>query len=344
MADGAYWFDNNSGNFVSSSYYFASGELPAWVSELNRSRPGDKYAGREWLGHKAPAEGKALYSDVEATPWGNELIHLAAVKALAAEKLGMGPKIDLLAVSYSSNDYVGHRYGPDSPEAHDMALRVDVLIGELIAAAEKQAGLGRVLVVMSADHGVAPVPEVSAARKMPGGRTNAAQARAAVEKALTARFGEGKYFADAGGESYTVAANPVAGKSIDRSELEHVAAEVLRVQPHVFRVYTRSQLLAGAISSDIVGLSVRNGFNEVRSPDIIVIPEPFYQGGTAGTTHGTPFSYDTHVPVMFLGPGVKAGKYNRRVPVNDIAPTLATILEIETPSGSVGQALTEMLP
>src|SRR5262249_28673766 len=147
----AFWFDGASGNFVSGTYYFPTGELPAWVSALNRSRPGDAYAGKEWLGHKTPAQpGKELYNELEATPWGNELIQKMALAALRDEKLGANGKIDLLAVSYSSNDYVGHRYGPDSREAHDMALRVDKVIDELLRAAEAQAGAGRVLVVLTA--------------------------------------------------------------------------------------------------------------------------------------------------------------------------------------------------
>src|SRR6266849_128668 len=112
-ADAAYWFDNASGNFVSSTYYFNA--LPAWVTEVNKSHPADKYAGQEWLKHKMPeGGGRALYDELEATPYGNELIQQLALRALAAEKLGAGPKTDVLTVSYSANDYVGHRYGPDS--------------------------------------------------------------------------------------------------------------------------------------------------------------------------------------------------------------------------------------
>ena len=141
MADGAYWFDGRTGNFVSSTFYFA--ELPAWVQQFNQSRPADKYAGHDWMGHKLPAAAdEKLYDALEATPYGNELIEQFALRALAAEKLGESGKIDLLTVSYSANDYVGHRDGPDSPEVRDMAIRVDKLIGELMRAADAQAGAG----------------------------------------------------------------------------------------------------------------------------------------------------------------------------------------------------------
>ena len=126
---------------------------------------------------------------LDATPYGNELILQFAEKAIVAEKLGTGPKMDLLTVSFSSNDYVGHALGAESDESHDMALRVDKLVGELIRAAEAQAGVGRVLVVLTADHGVAPVPETNQKRKMPGGRFDEKAELDTVEKALTARFG-----------------------------------------------------------------------------------------------------------------------------------------------------------
>lgn len=346
MADAAYWFDDASGNFVSSSYFFPTSELPAWVAELNRARPGDKFAGGEWMGHKNPAAvGRQLYSELAYTPWGNELIQRITLRALAAEKLGMGEKIDLLAVSYSSNDYVGHRYGPDAPEVRDMAIRVDKHIGELLAAAEMQVGAGRVLAVLTSDHGVAPVPETNVQRKMPGGRINTQPIRAAVEQALKSRFGGGSWVADVlpeGGLYFNT--DPFPGKAIDRAEMERVAAEIIRAQPHVFRVYTRTQLLNGAFLMDRVGARVRNGFNEIRSPDIMVIFDPYYlPGGGGGTNHGTPFDYDAHVPVIFLGPGLRTGKFNRNIAVNDIAPTLATLLEIETPSGNVGRALDEII-
>ena len=348
MADGAYWFDVESGNFVSSSFYFAA--LPKWLADINATQPTNIYAGTEWMKHKLPGIGKELYRGLEATPAGNEMIQRLALAALSSERLGTGAKIDLLTVSYSANDYVGHRYGPDSPEVHDMALRVDKLIGELLAACEKQAGAGRVLVVLTADHGVSSTPEMNQSRKMPGGRIDSREDRAVVEKALAARFGEAKWVLDATDAGFFLNSEAIPGRRIDREELERVAAESLRNLPHMFRVYTRSQLINGAILEDQVGVRVRNGFNATRSGNVIVVRNPYWipgnfavAGERTGTTHSSPFSYDAHVPMVFLGAQVRAGKYNGNVAVNDIAPTLATILEIETPSGSIGRVLDEML-
>jgi hypothetical protein len=348
MADGAYWFDTASGNFVSSSYYFPA--LPKWLADLNSKHPADVYAGTDWMKHKLPGAGKELYGGIEYTPGGNELIQRLALAALSGEKLGAGAKIDLLTVSYSANDYVGHLYGPDSPEVHDLAIRVDKLIGELLAACEKQAGAGRVLVVLTADHGVSPVPETNHDRRMPGGRVDTREQRSTVEKALTDRFGAGNWVLDATEAGFYLNPAAISGRKTDREEMERVAAEALRNLPHVFRVYTRSQLLNGAILEDAVGVRVRNGFNAARSGDVIVILDPYWipgnlgrAEGRSGTTHSAPFNYDTHVPVVFLGPQVRPGRYDITVAPNDIAPTLATMLEIETPSGSVGRVLPEML-
>jgi predicted AlkP superfamily pyrophosphatase or phosphodiesterase len=341
MADGAYWVDGKTGSFVSSSYYFAA--LPQWVVEFNGSHAPDKYSGKEWMGAKlTPNSDPKFYSSLDATPWGNELILQFAEKAIIGEKLGGGSKVDLLTVSFSSNDYVGHALGPDSDEEHDMALRVDKLVGELIRAAEAQAGVGRVLVVLTADHGVAPVPEVNQKRRMPGGRFDEKNELDTVEKALTARFGaapsgkwiiyssEGSIFFD-------------QDSTRDMAEVERVAADAVRALPHVFRVFTRTQLMNGAISLDAVGVRMRNGFNAARSGNVIVMLDPYWIVSRTGTTHGAPFDYDTHVPVLFLGPQVRAGHYHGNIMVNDIAPTLATMLEVETPSGSVGRVLDEML-
>jgi hypothetical protein len=342
MADGAYWFDGRSGNFVSSTYYFS--QLPSWAVDFNQSHPAAKYAGQTWMGHTMPAAAnEKLFNELEASPYSNELIQAFALRALAAERLGAGAKIDMLAVSYSANDYVGHRLGPDAPEVRDMAIRVDKLIGELIRACETQAGAGNVVVVFTADHGVAPVPEVNQSRNMPGGRSSVQAQRDVVEKALTARFGAGQWIANVSDAGIYLNPDPIAGKKIEQAEVENAAADALRAMPHVFRVYTRTQLMKGAILEDQVGVRVRNGFNLARSANLIVILDPYWMNGASGTTHGAPFSYDAHVPLVFLGAQVRPGRYNRNVTVNDVAPTLATMLEIETPSGSVGRVLDEML-
>jgi predicted AlkP superfamily pyrophosphatase or phosphodiesterase len=345
-ADAAYWFDGAAGNFVSSNYYFRA--LPDWVDEFNKAKPAEKYAGQEWLKHKMPSGGRAFYDALDATAFSNELLQQFALRALAAEKLGAGAKTDVLIVSYSGNDYVGHAYGPDSEEVHDAAVRVDKLIGDLMRAAEAQAGTGNVLTILTADHGTAPVPEENVKRKLPGGRLDSEQLQATLELVLQTKFGGGKWIAygGAGAGTGTIYLNPATLGAVraDVTEVETVAANALRTLPHVFRVYTRTQLLTGAFGADEVGVAVRNGFHAGRSPNLLVIPDPYWIfRPNSGTTHGSPFDYDTHVPVIFYGPQIKPGRYNANISPNDIAPTLANILDIETPSGSSGRVLTEIL-
>lgn len=358
MADGAYWFDGATGNWVSSTYYFK--DLPEWVSEYNKTRPADKYLGAEWLpfdGKPGTAEpykrmttqpGPAFYNSFEATPFGNELIEAMAEHIIAAEQIGKHPGTDILAVSFSANDYVGHDQGPDSAQVHDISVQTDRILGKLLDYVDAQLGADNILFVMTADHGVAPVPEVNRARKMPGGRIPAKDISGAVQSALSAQFGPGKWIVGNSGPVMYLNYDLIAEKKLDRAVVESAGAEALRKVPHIFRAYTRTDIMQGHVQEDHVSRALRNGFFWKRSGDIFPVPEDYYfvsEGSeTHGTSHGAPFNYDTHVPIIFMGSMIKAGKYNARVAVNDIAPTLAAILEVEEPSGSVGRVLSEILP
>jgi Type I phosphodiesterase / nucleotide pyrophosphatase len=341
MADGAYWFDTATGNFVSSTFYFA--DLPGWVRDFDKSRPADQYRGAIWMNHTMTQDLGKLYSDVDASPFGNELVERFAERALEAEQLGRHDGTDLLAVSFSSNDYVGHRVGPDSPEVREMSLRADRLLGKLFDTVNKAVGMDNVLVVLTADHGVAPLPEVNEERRMPGGRLSAREISGAVQAALVKKYGEGKWIANSAEYAVYLNLDLIAAKNLDRAEVNRTAAAAALDLPHVFRVYTREQLMGGAALDDQVGRRVMNGYYVRRGPDIEVLLEPYWIFTQSGASHGTTFDYDTHVPVIFMGPGIRAREYDNNIVPNDIAPTLATMLSVETPSGSVGRVLTEML-
>jgi type I phosphodiesterase/nucleotide pyrophosphatase len=336
MADGAYWFDPRAGSFVSSTYYFP--DLPAWVAEYNAARPADHYRGAHWLDHTLPAD-TSVYAALEGSPFGNELVEAFAERAMQAEKLGQRGATDLLAVSFSANDYVGHAVGPDSPDVKEMSIQTDRVLGKLFSFVDAAVGMGNVLVVFTADHGVAPVPEVNMARRMPGGRMPQGAVRKAVEAALTSKYGEGKWILGPGETGFYFNQELIRQNKLDAAEVERMAADAARSVAHVFRVYTREMLLHGAVDLQ-VGRRVMNGFYAPRGPDMYVLLEPYWLYGTKGTTHSTTFSYDAHVPVIFMGPGIKTGRFDETIAVNDVAPTLATYLDIETPSGSVGRCLT----
>jgi hypothetical protein len=344
MGDGAYWFDNKSGNMVSSSYYFD--DLPEWVKEFNRSRIPDQWLGAEWKPFLKMAATKddKYYGAMQRTPFGNELLELFTEKAVTAEKLGQtAGNTDVLALSLSSNDYVGHDLGPDSPEVRDISIRTDKLLAKLFLFLEGKVGMQNVLVVMTADHGVSPLPELMKERRMPGGRMTEEDILNRVEDRLKAQYGPGKWVVGKSGPAPYLNHELIRNKKLDPAEVRRQVAELIRATPHIFRVYTQDQLATGHTLDDQIDRRVRNGFFAQRAADLFIVPEPYWLFEKKGTSHGTPFNYDTHVPVVFLGPGVKAGKYHQRMAVNDIAPTLATLLEVEVPSGAVGRVLEECL-
>ena len=340
-ADGAYWFDARTGTFVSSTYYFP--ELPGWVKDYDATHPADRFAGVKWQSHTLPAGGSKLYSALDASPFGNDLVEAFAERALKAEQLGKHAAPDLLAVSFSSNDYVGHSYGTYSPEEHETTVRTGQLLQKLFEAVDAQVGMDNVVVVLTGDHGVAPSAQEDTANHMPGGRLPANTVRDAVQAALVKKYGEADWIAGSWDLSIFLNRDTIAAHHLDAAEVRRVASEAAFAVPHVARVYTYDQLAAGAVAQDYAAQRVINGFNLRRSPDLIFLPEPYWLFTGATATHGTVYSYDNHVPVIFMGSGIRPGRYSESITVNDIAPTLASILDVETPSGSVGRILTEML-
>jgi predicted AlkP superfamily pyrophosphatase or phosphodiesterase len=348
MADGAYWFDPSSGNFVSSTYYFKG--LPVWVNEFNKSRHADRFLGAEWKPLEGGAPYKklrstpdtAFYTSLEGSPHGNELVAAFAKAALLGEGLGKRNTTDLLAVSFSANDYIGHDLGPDAPQVRDVSIRTDQLLGEFFAFLETHAGMKNVLVVLTADHGVAPLPEVNQQRRMPGGRVLEKSISARVEERLKARYGDGQWIAGRTGASFYLNEKLIQEKRLNAAEVAEVAAAAARSVPNVFRSYTREQLARGAVPGDAIDRRVLNGFFYQRAADVTVIAEPYYLFEAKGASHGMPFGYDSHIPIIFMGERIRPGRYHAGVRPNDIAPTLATLLDVETPSGSVGRALHEI--
>jgi predicted AlkP superfamily pyrophosphatase or phosphodiesterase len=350
MADGAYWFDDISGNFVSSTWYFK--DLPGWTGEFNKSRAADQFLGQVWtpIGNPAgkpfntmPAVANSKYFKLmERTPYGSQLLELFAEKAIEAEQLGRHDMTDLLSVSFSSNDYLGHAVGPHDPQVRDMSIRTDRIIGRLLQFVDARIGLDNVLVVFTADHGVSPLPEFMEKNKMPGGRMSDQAVLDAVRTALTAKYGPGEWVVGKSGPSPYLNRDLIREKKLNAAEVQDTAAQAVRELPHISRVYTREQLRQGAFPDDRIGHRIRNGFNGQRGTDLFIVADPYWLFEKTGTSHGLPYNYDSHVPVIFMGKGIQPGRYDRAIAVNDIAPTLATMLEIETPSGAEGRVLEEM--
>jgi predicted AlkP superfamily pyrophosphatase or phosphodiesterase len=352
-ANGAYWFDDETGNFVSSTFYMK--QLPGWAQAFNSKKLPEQYLDRPWSGFPhanfhTPTGSASRYSKLAASPWGNELVEGLAEEAVTGEGLGQRGQTDLLAVSFSSNDYIGHAEGPYSPQVKDMALRADQLLGKLFHLLDEKVGMQNVLVVLSADHGVAATPAQDEELKIPGGYL-AADIADVVSSALNKTFGQQTWLVPDAGEASIYfdrealrQAKGPDGRPVTEADVYRVARDAILATPqlHVSRVYSRDQLQNG-VAGDFIAQAAMNGFFPRRSGDLSLIFEPGYVPGTHGTTHFTPYAYDTHVPVVFMGAGIKSGRYTGTIHPNDIAPTLAGILDLQPPSGSSGRVLSEML-
>ena len=351
MADAAYWFDDTTGAVVSSTWY--QPQLPGWVAQFNAGKPAERELGKTWTAAGAakpfvvlPAtSGKAYIASWEETPWSNDLLESFAETAMQQEHLGQHGATDLLTVSFSANDHLGHAVGPYDPAVEAMSVATDTAIGRLIAAAARQAG-GRdhLLVVMTSDHGVAPTPEWSLAHRLAGGRADKRQYVATVQDALTARFGEGNWILGTWESGFYFNQDLIRSKKLNPTDVEDEAAHAVQALPFVERTYTRADLLHRTAMVSTADDYVARSFFAERSPDLFVVLKPYWLFGAAGTSHGSPWNYDTHVPLIFWGDGIPAGVHVERVGISDVAPTLATLLHLEVPSGSVGHVLGAVMP
>ena len=394
-ANAAYWFSD--GSMVSSTYYFA--QLPAWVTNFNAARPMEKYFGAKWerllpeseylkrAGPDSPpwenigtvagdtnafphtitggaaAPGRDFYDALAYTPFTNDLLVSFAQQSLVNEQLGQDDDTDVLSVSFSANDYVGHRYGPYSQEMMDVTLRVDRQIATLLDSVQARVGLSNTIVVFTADHGVAPIPEHAAALGLGGARLKTIDVMGAIRSAISARYNaQGKspdptadylYKYDDNGTLrdgfinsniyFNYAALKRDGVSLD--EIAQLAGEATLTVPGVARYFTRAQLQRGATSiTDPLERRALHGFYPARSGDLVLVTEPFkYLAESITATHGSPYSYDTHVPMIIMGSGLNPGRYFEAASPADIAPTLSALLGVQPPSSATGRVLLEAL-
>jgi predicted AlkP superfamily pyrophosphatase or phosphodiesterase len=374
-ADAAYWFESGSGGFGSSTYYMRA--LPPWLQAWNAAGHVSGLAGRAWT-RILPDEAEYLrlagpddvhgewdnvrtafphvisrtagsgefYDDLRRTPFIDELILDVALEAMRAHDLGTDEASDILAVGFSATDVIGHTFGPDSQEIMDQMLRLDRTLGKLIDAAEARAGRGKVLLVLSADHGSMPLVEVLRARGLDAKRVKPDAIEGPVRRALEARFpGSGDLIAAFDPPSVWLDPPALVRLGLKHAEVERVVREALLATGFVQRVYTQAQLLGDPPAGDPDFALVRNSFFEARSPDVIATLKPYIyvDNRPGGTGHGTVHPYDRHVPVALMGPGIRAGHHDAACGPEDIAPTLATILGLEYPVEDGQRVLSEAL-
>jgi predicted AlkP superfamily pyrophosphatase or phosphodiesterase len=372
-ADAAYFMEG--GRIVSSTFYFS--ELPAWVNAWNEAEKLDAYFGKTWerllpveayaiqgpddapgediesgkLGNTLPklitggekAPNDRFRSAARNTPFMNDVLIDFVYEALANEKLGQRGVTDLLCVSFSANDYIGHLYGPDSHEIMDNMVRMDRLLAEFFARLDATVGLDKCTIVLTADHGVAPMPERVAIDQpgVPAGRSFAKEVTGPAEAALNAAFGplaDGSAWLLRDDNSFLIYPAALAEKKVTAEAVQQVVRDALVKVDRVAAAYTRAQFERGELPDELARMAARS-FNRERSGDVYFQVKPYFFNKTTGSTHGAPYDYDTHVPLLWYGVGVKQGTYADRVGVDDLAPTLAQLLGLPKLEQSEGKAL-----
>jgi len=375
----AFWYSHADGTFVSSTYYYD--EYPQWAKQWNAGGKADQYKNTSWtlmndpstyffgteddrpfetdfvgLGttfpHRLPTDPKAFYYSLVATPFGDELTADFAKTLVVAEKLGQGEATDFLAVSFSATDYIGHFFGASSLEAEENMLRVDRLLADFFQFLDKQIGLDNILLVVSADHGMCEAPEKMASMGFDVGRLTAETITdGAVRKGVSERLG-------VPGDVVRIYEHPyiyldeeaIAKTKYSVAEIETAVADEIEKIPGIRSALTRSDLMKDTFAPTELNQKILNNFHPLRSGNVHVVADQFwyfyYQMEPAEkmtATHGSPWSYDTYVPIFFLGKDIPAQRIDRPVTPYDIAATLAVELGVKPPSGSVGVPLVDVL-
>jgi len=374
----AFWFSKAAGEFVTSSYYYD--ELPAWVDAFNAARHPQRYAGTAWALSGDPAsylfgdaddagwetalpgwgrtfphaygagDGKGFTTFLTLSPAGDELTLDFAKALVENEMLGRDDVPDYLAISFSSTDYVNHVFGPSSLEAEDNQRRLDRTLAALLAFLDRAVGLEHTLIVLSADHGTPEVPAQLAALGLPGATFEPDTLESAPGlAALKARLGIDGAVVQSYFHPYLYLDRAlIAERGLDRADVQQAVATAIEALPGVRHAVPASRIVRGDLPDTAHMRAVRASFDPVRSGDIHLVFEAQtfiadFDGLSVAASHGSPWGYDTHVPIIFLGAGIAAGRVARPVAPYDIAPTLAARLGVSAPSAVAGAPLPEVL-
>ncbi len=368
-ANAAYWFDNTNGNWITSTYYM--NELPGWVADFNNQKLVDNYYKKGWnllyppntyvqsTADDKPYESKPFgktfpydlqkyagndYSRIAATPMGNSFTIDFAKAAIKEEQLGADDITDFLAVSFSSPDYIGHTFGPNSVESEDGFLRLDKDLGDFLDYLDNKIGKDQYTVFLTADHGVAHTPEFMEENKLSGGRVFIGDSVRSLNRILAEKYKVNSLIVSH--DNYQIHLNHPAidAAGIDKKELKKWIIDHLKNAPGIDRVFALDELNSTPLNSTIRKM-LNNGYYPKRSGDIQIILKPNYIDAYSktGTTHGLWNPYDSHIPLLWYGWGIKDGKTNREIYMTDIAATIAALLKIQVPNGNVGQAIAEVV-
>ncbi|WP_443938273.1 alkaline phosphatase PafA [Pedobacter sp. MW01-1-1] len=367
----AFWFDDKSGNFITSTYY--SNELPTWVSNFNNQKNVLKLIDKGWntlypintytqstadnviwegkyAGEQSPTfphDLKAIYeknkSVIRSCPFGNTLTLALATEAVKSNKMGQGAATDFLTINCASTDYVGHQFGPNSIEIEDTYLRLDKDLESFFAMLDAQVGAGNYTVFLTADHGAAHAVNFMKENKLPAEIWNSDPLVVELNKLLSSKYGQEKLIRDIANYQVNFDLAKIEKANLDFDAIKKICCDYLRKQPGISYAVDIEKVNSLPIPEPLKTMVV-NGYNFKRSGQIqVILDAGWFEGhGLTGTTHGTWNPYDIHIPLLWYGWGIKAGQTNTAVNMTDISATVAALLHIQMPNGCIGKPITDI--
>lgn len=369
-ANAAYWYDGKTGDWITSGYYMNN--LPKWVNDFNAKKLVNKYYEQGWStlypintytqstedakayeakglgGNTFPYNLKPFvgknFGTIASTPYGNSFTAEFAKAAVTNEGLGEDNITDFLAISFSSPDYIGHTFGPNSIEVEDNFLRLDKELGEFFDFLDAKLGKNQYLAFLSSDHGVLQAPEFLKEHKIPSARFDL-NLFDSLNQVLKKQFGRDSLILDMYNYQLVLNTPVIQASNLNLDDIKKSIIQKMFYLPGVARIFDINQLMQTPLNSRIREMLI-NGYYPKRSGDIQLILQPQWIEGysATGTTHGLWNPYDAHIPLLWYGWGIKPGSTSREISITDIAPTIAALLKIQTPSGSVGKVISEIIP
>jgi len=366
-SNGSYWFDNATGSWISSDFFMKS--LPQWMIDFNNKKLPDAYLKQNWktlyplntyvnstaddkpYESNLPGEDRVFdhetekvvnnkYETFRYTPFANSYTFHTAKAAIEGEKLGAGAFTDFLAVSFSSTDYAGHSFGPNSVELEDMYLRMDRDMAEFLKYLDTKIGKGQYLLFLTADHGVAHIPGFAKENRIPAGALDDAEIRKQLNERVQKRFNIANAIEVI--INYQLYFNDAALANTDREAITNYLIKELLTFPSITAAFDLQHVAKAAVPEKL-RMMATNGYNQKRSGDIQFVFNPqWFDGWQTGTTHGVWNPYDSHIPLIWFGWSVKPGKSYKEVYMTDIAATLAAMLKIQMPNASIGKVIEEV--
>lgn len=369
-ANAAFWFDDKSGSFISSSWYLQ--ELPAWIQNFNAKKLPKTYLEKGWntlypiatysnsiaddnAYEAAPKKEKPVFpydynsfveknswGIIKATPMGNTITKDLAIACLKEEQMGKDDVCDLLCISFSSTDYVGHAYGLRAVETEDIYLRLDKDLEEILAVLDMEIGKNNYTVFLTADHGAADVPRQLMDNKIPAGYIREKSLVKEIRNFLKTNYGDTLLYSSISNEQVFLNEDLIAKMKLNKNDIESAIAKHLVKLPGIAEAYTSSTFINGSFGPRDYRNLLLNGYNHKLSGNVVYIYQPAWlEHEEKGTTHGAGYNYDTHIPVIFFGNGVKKGQSRNYVTITQIAPTISELLKINQPNSTTSDPLND---